>query len=438
MTETSLLFVLLGIALFALFSGPIGRGNLTPPMVFTLLGLAMSPVGVGWIDLSLDNRVVHLVAEITLILVLFTDASRINVRDLMRHHDAPVRMLVIGMPLTIAVGAVAAVVLLPELSLLGALVLAVILAPTDAALGQAVVSSPDVPGRIRQALNVESGLNDGIALPALLFVISFAGAHGVADDTNWLTFVLQQITLGPVVGVATGWLGAKAINAAIDRRFLSHQFCNIYLLSLAFIAFLAAELIGGNGFIAAFVGGIAVGNTLRRANEEIYEFAESEGQLLNLVIFFVFGAVMLPQVWDRIDAAVLAYALCSLTLVRMLPVYLSLIGKRLRWETMTFLGWFGPRGLASILFVLLVLEQAELPHQPLIFDTVMLTVALSVFLHGLSALPGVRLYKAALRTCERRGDDLSSEMKPVVAMPLRLSMGKASPSDSRQSDSESL
>ena len=421
MNEANLLLVLCGIALFSLFSGPISRSNITPPLAFAGLGVLLSPIVLGWINLGSDHAAIHLIAEITLILVLFTDAARINLKSLWSDHDVPVRLLLVGMPLTIIAGTLLAQWLLPELLLIETIVLAIILAPTDAALGQAVVSSPKVPNRIRQTLNVESGLNDGIALPALLFVISFAAStHSGEHDTNWLSFVMLQITLGPVAGITVGWLGAKAINMAIERGYLTREFCNIYLLSLAFIAYLAADLIGGNGFIAAFSAGVAVGNTLKHVNEEIYEFAESEGQLLNLVIFFLFGLSLLPQVWSHITLPVVTYALLSLTVIRMIPVFIALLGKHLRWETTLFLGWFGPRGLASILFVLLVLEHANLLHQSLVFDTVIVTVAFSIVLHGITALPGVNAYAAALKNCEIRGDNLSSEQQTVSEMPLRL------------------
>lgn len=421
MSEANLLLLLSGIALFSLLSGPISRSNITPPIAFMVLGVLLSPIVIGWIDLGADNEIIHLIAEVTLILVLFTDAVRINLKSLWADHDIPIRLLLVGMPLTIIAGALLAQWLLPELLLIEAVVLAIILAPTDAALGQAVVSSPKVPSRIRQTLNVESGLNDGIALPALLFAISFAASsHAGENDTNWLSFVLLQVSLGPVSGILVGWLGAKAINYAIQRKYLTHEFCHIYLLTLAFIAYLAAELIGGNGFIAAFTAGVATGNTLKHVNEEIYEFAESEGQLLNLVIFFLFGVALLPQVWGHINSSIVVYALLSLTVIRMLPVFISLLGKQLRWETKLFLGWFGPRGLASILFVLLVLDHVNLVHGSLVFDTVIVTVALSILLHGLSALPGVSAYAAALKLCHLRGDDLTSEQQEVSEMPLRL------------------
>lgn len=422
MNELSLLLVICGIALFSLFSGPISRGNITPPIAFAGLGAILSPIGFGWIELDAGNQAIHLIAEITLILVLFTDATRINLKSLRADHDIPLRLLLVGMPLTIIAGALTALWVLPELLIVEAIILAIILAPTDAALGQAVVSSPKVPDRIRQSLNIESGLNDGIALPALLFVISFAAStHGGEHDTNWLSFVLLQITLGPIVGIAVGWLGAKAINIAIERNYLSNEFCNIYLLSLAFIAYLAADQVGGNGFIAAFTAGVATGNTLKHAYEKAYEFAESEGQLLNLIIFFLFGVALLPQVWSHIDTPIVIYALLSLTFIRMVPVFIALFTKRLRIETTLFLGWFGPRGLASILFVLLVLEHANLVHESLVFDTVIVTVAFSILLHGISALPGVSAYAMALRICEERGDDLTSEQQAVSEMPLRLS-----------------
>lgn len=422
MSEISLLLVVCGIALFSLFSGPISRSNITPPMVFAGLGFILSPVVFGLIDLDENNEVIHVIAEITLILVLFTDATRINLKSLWADHDAPMRLLIVGMPLTIILGTLIAIMILPELLLIEAIILAIILAPTDAALGQAVVSSPKVPERIRQTLNIESGLNDGIVLPVLLFVISFAASsQGGEHDTNWISFVLLQLTLGPLIGIMVGWLGTKAINAAIERGYLTQEFCNIYILSLAFIAYLAADLVGGNGFIAAFIAGVATGNTLKHVNEGIYEFAESEGQLLNLIVFFLFGIALLPQVWGHITTSVVIYALLSLTVIRIIPIFISLLGKHLRWETTLFLGWFGPRGLASILFVLLVLEHSNLVHESLIFNTVIVTVSFSILLHGISALPGVNVYAMALKMCEARGDDLTSEQQPVSEMPLRLS-----------------
>jgi NhaP-type Na+/H+ or K+/H+ antiporter len=422
MSEASLLLLVCGIALFSLFSGAFSRSNITPPIAFMGLGVLLGPIGMGWVDMGVENEVIHLIAEVTLILVLFTDAVRINLKSLWADHDIPIRLLLVGMPLTIVVGALLAQWLLPELLLMEAIVLAIILAPTDAALGQAVVSSEKVPVRIRQTLNVESGLNDGVVLPVLLFAISFAaGSQGGENDTNWLSFVLLQVSLGPMSGILVGWLGARAINNAIQKKYLTPDFSHIYLLTLAFIAYLGADLIGGNGFIAAFTAGVATGNTLKQANEEIYGFAESEGQLLNLVIFFLFGVALLPQVGWHIDSSIIVYALLSLTLIRMLPVFISLLGKQLRWETTVFLGWFGPRGLASILFVLLVLDEASLVHESLVFDTAIVTVALSILLHGLSAIPGVNMYVSALKVYHLRGEDLSSEHQEVSEMPLRLS-----------------
>jgi NhaP-type Na+/H+ or K+/H+ antiporter len=422
MSESNLLLFLLTIALFSLFSGPISRGSLTPPLVFTVIGLFFSSIGFGWIKLEVDNGLIHSVAEITLILVLFTDAARINLKVLWQDHDIPVRLLLLGMPMTIGLGTLVAMWLFPELLIIEALVLAVILAPTDAALGQVVVSSTDVPERIRQSLNIESGLNDGVALPALLFVISFAMAiHSAEQNTDWLTFIILQLTLGPLMGALVGWSGAHAINYAIRHKFLTYEFCNIYLLCLAFISYLAADVVGGNGFIAAFIAGIAVGNTLQHANEGLYEFAESQGQLLNLIVFFLFGVSLLPAAWHQINGEMITYALLSLTIIRILPVFLSLLGKHLHWHTKLFIGWFGPRGLASILFILLVLEHANLAHEAVLLNTVVLTVALSILLHGISAMPGVKAYAAILKMCLLRGDDLSSEHQSVIAMPLRLS-----------------
>jgi NhaP-type Na+/H+ or K+/H+ antiporter len=285
----------------------------------------------------------------------------------------------------------------PELSWPQALLLAAILAPTDAALGQAVVSSPLLPVRIRQSLNVESGLNDGIALPIVLVLAALAGApadHVAAQSAfDWAQFALLQVTLGPLVGAAVGFLGGRLVAAATARGWVNDAFEELASVGLALLAFATAELVHGNGFIAAFVAGLVVGNTARGICKSINEFGEAEGQLLTLLVFLVFGAVLVPEAWPHVDGRTWLYAILSLTLVRMLPVALSLLGAGLRPASFVFLGWFGPRGLASILFALLVVGH-KMAEGPQLAAVVTLTVLLSTFLHGITAYPLARLYGA--------------------------------------------
>lgn len=424
-------FAVVGFAVLAygLVSRTAEDSIVTPPMVFTALGFAVSGAALGWIDFKLDRELVHLLAEVTLLLVLFTDASRIDLKLLRREHTLPVRLLGIGLPLCILLGALAALPMFPTLGIWGALVLAVILAPTDAALGQAVVTSEKVPVRIRQALNVESGLNDGIALPVLLLFLSIAAAtsggqmagHGGAerDALGWAVFVLQQIGLGPVAGVLVGWIGAKALQAAHRAGLVTLVFLKLSALALAILAFGAAELVHGNGFIAAFVAGLVMGNVARDICPRLHEFGETEGQLLGLLTFLVFGGLMLPGVVAGWTWMMLLYAVLSLTVLRIVPVALSLIGTGVKHSTCFFIGWFGPRGIASILYALLILEAASFPGRELIVGTMALTVVLSILLHGITAVPFAALYGRALDRMAAR-EEAMAEHQAVEPMPVRF------------------
>lgn len=394
------------------------RSPITAPIVFVLLGLALGGGGFGWMELDVSHGVVHGLAELTLILVLFIDASRIDLSCLWRERGLPLRLLGVGLPLTIVMGALAARAVFPEIPLAQALLLAAILAPTDAALGQAVVSSPLLPVCVRQGLNVESGLNDGIALPVVLIFAALAGAHTdhvVAEGAlGWAGFVFLQLTLGPLVGAAVGFVGGRIVGAATTRGWVNEAFGELASLGLAMLAFAGAELLNGNGFISAFVAGLVVGNTARGLCKSLHEFGEAQGQLLGLLVFLVFGAVLVPQAWPHVDARTWIYALLSLTLVRMLPVALSLLGAGMRPASFAFLGWFGPRGLASILFALLVVGEATEWQQ--IAATVTWTVLLSTFLHGLTAYPLARVYGAYLAN---KRVQAAAEHRVVTEHPVR-------------------
>ncbi len=389
-------FVLIALAIFlySLVSMRTENWPITPPMIFAGLGLVLGNFGFGLAPMHIESEVIHLIAEIALALVLFTDAARIRLPLLFKDHDLPVRLLALGMPLTIALGAVAAVLIFPGLTLWEAALLAAILAPTDAALGQAVVMSEHVPQRIRQALNVESGLNDGIALPVVLVFLCFALLEaGFGHEADLVLFTVSQLVLGPIAGIVIGGIGGKLIDWAGKRGYIGGSFQGIAAISLAFLAFAGAELVGGNGFIAAFVAGLALGHFARGLSDFLLEFVEAEGEILILVVFFLFGATLLPEALGALDWRVFAFAAFALTIMRMLPVSLSLLGTGLGWRSHLFLGWFGPRGLASILFVLLVVSaEGELPGNDLILAVTMVTVALSIFAHGLTAAPAAAAY----------------------------------------------
>ncbi len=408
------IFVVAGLfLLYSLFSKFLEKTSLTAPMIFTAAGLLIAFFWKNLLGTSgMSHGTVHLLAEITLIFVLFTDAARINFKILRKDHILPQRMLLFGLPLTIILGSVFAYIIFDRFILWEAALLAAILAPTDAALGQAVVSSEDVPIRIRQTLGVESGLNDGVALPAVLVLASLASSiMAERSGWDWIQFTLFQVILGPIVGATIGFIGARLVGYFTNKDWLSHTFEGISALSISLIAFTGAELVGGNGFISAFVGGLAFGNFLTNRCEFLYEFAESEGQFFTLTTFLVFGAIAIHLIGDEFHWTYLLYGILSLTIIRMLPIAISLIGTGVNKYTVVFLGWFGPRGLASILFALLILEKIEIMHGGQIISIVIVTVLLSILLHGITAVPASRKYGSIVRA-----DSECEEMKPVQKM----------------------
>jgi NhaP-type Na+/H+ or K+/H+ antiporter len=415
MDLSSLAIITGGLLLYSLVSGRLEGTILTAPLIFIVFGFALGSGSFNLAAVDVGHSAIHVIAEITLILVLFTDAARIDLDRVRQDHNLPVRMLTIGLPLAIAAGTFIAAWIFPVFSIWEAALLAALLAPTDAALGQAVIAAKVVPVRIRQAINIESGLNDGIALPAVLLLATLAGA--AADTTQageWVRFGVLQITLGPLVGIAIGYVGARLLDVAIERGWLSSAFQGIGILSLAIFTYVVAELVGGNGFIAAFVGGMVFGHSVRNSCTFLFEFMETEGQLLMLITFLIFGAALLPEAIAHLSPAIVLYAILSLTVIRMIPIALSLLGTGLSFPSYLFLGWFGPRGLASILFVLLILEDSDVPHHDELLSVTVFTVALSALLHGVSAAPFARLYgrmAASMGECE--------ESRPVKEMPLR-------------------
>jgi sodium/hydrogen antiporter len=380
---------------FAAVSGRIAGTPITAAMVFTAVGLLVGSEALGLIDVAPAGEPVKLLAEATLALVLFADASRIDLRALRGELSVPLRLLGIGLPLTIAAGFALALVVFPELLRAEALLLAVILAPTDAALGQAVVTLMRLPSRVRQGLNVESGLNDGICVPLFWIVLAIAQAEsGAIGDGAAVRLVLEQIGYGIVAGVLAGIAAACVVVVAGRHGDVSGSWLQVVPVAGAGLAFGLADPIGGSGFIAAFVGGFVFGAIRRRSGGEVAHLIEELGEVFNAVTFIVFGAVLLGPVLGDVTFSIALYAVLSLTVVRLLPVAIAMIGTGARRPTLAFLGWFGPRGLASIVFAVLVLEEGGLPHDDLILVTIYLTIGLSVLAHGLTAAPLASRYAA--------------------------------------------
>ena len=391
--EWSLAIVALTLLGVAAVSRRLSGTPVTPAIVFVAVGLLVGPQVLGEIDLESSSATVRALAEATLALVLFCDASRIDLGLLRREVGVPVRLLGIGLPLTIALGAIVGAVLFDRLSVAEALILAIVLAPTDAALGQAVVTEPRIPGRIRQGLNVESGLNDGICVPLLFAAVALADVEsGISEGRSGATLLFEEIGYGIVGGVTGGLVVAAIVIHAGRRDLIARQWRQVIPGAGAALAYGTASALGGSGFIAAFVAGMTFRLALGKDPEDLNELSEQVGNVLNGVTFVLFGAILLGPALGELSWQLALYAVLSLTIVRMLPVAIAMLGSRARAPTVGFVGWFGPRGLASIVFAVILIEESQLPHEQLIVLATYVTVGLSVFAHGLSAAPLARRY----------------------------------------------
>jgi NhaP-type Na+/H+ or K+/H+ antiporter len=382
----------LTVFLYSLFSKRLERTIITAPIMFTMAGIALVVAMPNLREMDVERANILKLAELGLVMLLFTDAVNINLKTLRSRGKLPLRLLTVGMLLTVVLGAVAAVSVFPVLTIWEAGILAAILAPTDAGLGQVIVQSPRVPVRIAQALNVEAGLNDGLSVPFLMFFIAVAQAGTEGAGTVLFRYIGEQLGMGAVVGLLIGLGGGWLLGYANNRGWMSQSVQQFALVTLPIFTILACKPVGGSMFIAAYVAGLVVRVGFRDAAVHSIEFAEGWGQLFDYFIFFFFGLVTVFS-FGHFGFRHLLYGVLSLTLVRMLPVAVSLIRSRLSKATVIFMGWFGPRGLASIVLGLVFLEEeVRLPGEETIRLAVIMTVMLSIFAHGLSALPGIGWY----------------------------------------------
>ena len=420
----AILFTTGALLAFALVSQRLATTSITGPIVFVALGLLASSGGLGIIDSeSVDvTSVVDLVFQGTLILILFTDAAALNVSSWRKDAALPGRLLGIGLPLTIALGAVAAALLFTDLDFWEAAIIGAIIAPTDAALGQAVISNPRVPARIRQALDVESGLNDGVSLPFVLIFIGLAEAEG---GTGVLETFISEIGIAVGVGLGVGLVGGWLLIRASKAGWMGSVWSSLAVIALAVIAFVVADEAGGSGFIATFVAGLSYGQFTRGRIEENEALAANLGTGLVQVSFLLFGALVLEPAFGAISWQVLVMAALALTITRIGPVAVSMIGEKLSVPTILYLGWFGPRGLATIVFAALVVKQADLAGVETITTVAAITVGTSVLLHGLSAYPGSQRYADWCASSE--DPSTLPEAKPVHRHRLRLRLRQTTP-----------
>jgi sodium/hydrogen antiporter len=402
--------VIIGIALvvYAAFSKRLSGTVITAAMVFVVFGYIAGSEGFGILHTNLGSGAVRHLAEATLSLVLFTDAAGLDSRRLQHEMSLPARLLGIGLPLTIVLGTLLGLPLFPQLGFFEVVILAVMLAPTDAALGQAVVSDRRLASKLRQGLNVESGLNDGVCVPLLFAAVAFAQVERPGSHSGIITDLVKELLVATAVGAGVAALVVALIVAARHHDWIDTHWEQIIPPATAVIAYVAADELGGSGFIACFVAGLVYGRMLTKANETI-ELAEEVGSVLGAATFLVFGAIVIGPALSDFDPAALLYAVLSLTIVRMLPVALALLGSGAQRPTVAFTGWFGPRGLATIVFMLTILTESGLPGTPKIVQVATFTVLLSVFAHGMTATPLTDRYVRWSKAHDLASDQLETE-----------------------------
>ncbi|MFQ3244163.1 MAG: NhaP-type Na+/H+ or K+/H+ antiporter [Arenicella sp.] len=388
--QLAILVVMICVIFYAFFAKRLASTIVTAPILFLGLGYAMSLSG--FMASESAEGLLHLVAETSLIILLFADASQTDFAALRKRHLWPKRMLLIGLPLAIVFGTGVASLLFPGWSIFALALVASILAPTDAALGQAVVSNKNVPIQERRSLVVESGLNDGLALPIILFFACTLATMEGEHDSNFLIFTAQQLILGPLVGGFFGWLGGSAMVWAAAKEFSESEYEGIAAIAVAITAYVAAGMVDGNGFIAAFCAGLAFGNTVKNRVKHVAEFVESEGQIFVWASFLLIGLVLLPEALRHLSLPILALIGISLFVIRPLAIWISLIGTDAKPITRLFFGWFGPRGLATALFALLIVGDINHAYADTVLVIAINAVWISALLHGISAAPGAAWY----------------------------------------------
>jgi sodium/hydrogen antiporter len=406
------------LIVYAAFSRPLDKRGVTSAMVFTAVGILVGTSALRLVNINVEAVGAERFCELALVFLLFSDSTRIDLAGLRGHLSWPGRLLFIGLPITMLLGAVVGALVFPSMALAAVILLSTMLCSTDAALGQRVVSDKSVPARVRQALDIESGLNDGLAVPFFLVAVDLTLAE---LTTGFTTAVLrnmaEQIGWGVAAGVGAATLAGLLYRMADERGWLEGSWRQIVPLMTALLAYLVALKLGGSGFIGAFVGGMAFGYLSKQHGQDVTSLNEDVGGVLAGATWVGFGALVVGAMFPHVTWQIVVYAVLSLTVVRMVPVAIALWGTGAERQTVAFMGWFGPRGLASIVFGLIAFESG-IPYAQTLFTTVMLTILLSVFLHGLSSVPLVKAYSGWYSTHVDKHPS-APEAKPTIMSHLR-------------------
>ena len=389
------------ILIYSLIAKRIEKTAISGPFLAVIVGMVAGPLLLNLIVINVEIEGYKIIAELALSLVLFTDASNTNIKELSKHATIPTRLLLIGLPITILLGMLGGGIIFQGLTWIELGILATLLAPTDAALGKPVVTNKSVPSILRESLNVESGLNDGICVPVLfLFIALFSSQTGEGVKfTFGLALFAKQIGIGLIAGLVITFIGDRIVNYSQNSGWISKSWETIIIVALAFSCFTAAQIAGGSGFIACFSGGLLYSAINRKYKHDILEEAEGIGDTLSMLTWVIFSSVVISTNLRHFTWSVLIYSLLSLTLIRIVPVFISLINTGIPLKEKLFIGWFGPRGLASIVFAIIIFE-IDLPHKEIIILTAVCTILLSIILHGITANPFIRMLNSKKNSIE--------------------------------------
>lgn len=378
---------------YAVVSGLVKRWYVAPALIFTLLGVLLGSFGLGLVDAAESAHTFTVLAQLALTVILFNQASAFDVRKLFRRGEHMLRLLGVGIPVSFALGTATALALLPTLPMWEAVCLAVIVAPTEVALIEALLEDSRIPERVRHIMSHESGFYDGFALAALFAAIAAASQQADPAPARWVWFAIRTELVSMVVGIVVGLAGALIVSRSRRSRWMSDTWAQLATLALAVVCFSAGELLHASGFVTAFAGGLSYALVSTRRGEPAppTQVTDATAQLLEMLVFALLGATVVVPAWRDTGWRVVVFAVVALFAVRVVAVLIALLGTELQFADRVFVGWFGPRGIGTLVLGLLVIERGELTQQTVIGQAVVVTVTLSLVLHSFSTPPGIRL-----------------------------------------------
>ena len=391
-TDTAFVMTILVLG-YAVVSGLVNRWYIAPALIFVGFGMALGPFGFGVIDAGAHTQSFTILAQLALTVILFNQAAMLDVRSVVRRGHLPFRLLAIGIPLSIILGTAVALLVMPVMPLWEAVCLATIVAPTEVALIDALLVDGRIPDRIRHAMSAESGCYDGFALAAMLAALALASEQADPDPGRWTWFAVRVEGVSLVVGLGIGLIGGLVLVMSHEHGWMSDTWAQLATVALALVCFAVGERLHGSGFVTAFAGGLAYSMMVRRAGAQMpSQVTDAAGQLLELMVFAMFGSYAVFVGWRDADWRVVVFAVVALLVVRLAAVSAALIGSDLPARGRLFIGWFGPRGIGTLVLGLLMIERGEIQQSAFITQAVVVTVTISLVVHSLTTPLGVRLW----------------------------------------------